>query len=123
MVERIFRTAKRGLLEIQPINVRTEEHTRAHAFVVMLSYLLVRALEKSWQEFDITVEHGLAMLSTLSCMELQVDDKAPINLVPHPREMSAILISAADIHLPSILPSKRCVVVTRCKLQSRRKRA
>lgn len=123
MVERIFRTAKRGLLEIQPINVRTEEHTRAHAFVVMLSYLLVRALEKSWQGFDITVEQGLAMLSTISCMELQVEGKAPINLIPHPREMSATLISAADIHLPSALPSKRCVVVTRRKLQSRRKMA
>lgn len=123
MVERAFRTSKQGLLEMRPINVRTEEHTRAHVFVVMLSYLLVRSLEKSWQKFNITVAQGLLMLSTLSCMELRVTGKTSVNVIPQPREMSAKLLLAANIHLPKALPFKKCIVVTRHELQNHRKTA
>lgn len=122
-VEKAFRTIKTGLLEVRPINVRTEKHTRAHVFVVMLSYLLERNLERSWCNSDITVEEGLSMLSTLCCTEMRLKDRPTANLVPKPREMSAKLIKAADIHLPSVLPVRNCIVVTRRKLQDRRKKA
>jgi transposase len=47
MVEEAFRTCKTGHLELRPIFVRKSGRTRAHVFVVMLSYLLVRELRES----------------------------------------------------------------------------
>jgi transposase len=59
MAGNAFRTCKTGQLELRPIDVRKEGQTRAHVFVVMLSYLLLRQLRKSWGEPDMTVEEGL----------------------------------------------------------------
>jgi len=44
LVEEAFRCCKTGHLEVRPIYVRKAERTRAHVFVVMLSYLFVREL-------------------------------------------------------------------------------
>jgi len=44
MVEEAFRTCNTGHLELRPIYVRKSGRTRAHVFVVMLSYLSVREL-------------------------------------------------------------------------------
>ena len=46
MVESAFRTCKTGHLELRPIYLRKAGRTRAHVFVVMLSYLLVRELRE-----------------------------------------------------------------------------
>jgi transposase len=46
MVEEAFRCCKTGHLEVRPIYVRKQERTRAHVFVVMLSYLFVQELRK-----------------------------------------------------------------------------
>ena len=43
-VEYGFRTIKTGLWETRPVYVRKEERTRAHVFVVMLSYIIVHEL-------------------------------------------------------------------------------
>jgi hypothetical protein len=46
-VEIAFRTSKTAHLELRPINVRTEEHTRGHVLVVMLAYLIRRAAQRA----------------------------------------------------------------------------
>jgi transposase len=59
MVETAFRTCKTTHLEVHPVFVRTEANTRGHVLVVMLAYLIVRALKKAWKDFDLTEEEGL----------------------------------------------------------------
>ena len=112
MVENAFRTCKTGQLELRPIYVRKEGRTRAHVFVVMLSYLLLRQLRKSWGELDMTVEEGLELLETLCTIRVQLiepDTTNPIivNRVPEPREDIQQLFQLADIPTPEILPAKK----------------
>ena len=59
MVEEAFRSCKTGHLEVRPIYVRKATRTRAHVFVVMLSYLFIRELRGCWREVDATVEERL----------------------------------------------------------------
>jgi len=56
MVESAFRTCKTGHLEVRPIDLHQAGRTRAHVFVVMLSYLFIRELRECWREVDGTVE-------------------------------------------------------------------
>lgn len=55
--------------------VQTEKSTQGHVLVVMLSYMVVRALRRGWQSFDLTVEEGLKHLTTLCSMEIKVKDQ------------------------------------------------
>jgi hypothetical protein len=71
-VERAFRTCKTEHLELRPVYVQTESSTRGHVLVVMLAYLVVRELCRRWCAFDVTVQEGLAQLSTLCAMEMKV---------------------------------------------------
>ncbi|NPU98930.1 MAG: hypothetical protein HPY51_17175 [Candidatus Omnitrophica bacterium] len=57
--------------------VRTEAGTRGHVLVVMLAYLIVRALRRAWADFDCTVEEGLQQLATLSAMEIHGPGRLP----------------------------------------------
>jgi hypothetical protein len=43
-VEMAFRTSKTVHLEMRPVRVRTEEHTRGHVLAVMLAFLIRREL-------------------------------------------------------------------------------
>jgi len=61
-VEMAFRTSKTVHLEMRPVYVRTEEHTRGHVLAVMLAYLIRRELSQAWQGLNVTVEEGLAQL-------------------------------------------------------------
>jgi hypothetical protein len=128
MVENAFRTCKTGQLELRPIYVRKEGRTRAHVLVVMLSYLLVRKLRKSWRELDMTVEEGLELLETLCTTRFQwnTSDKNTtpiiINRVPEPREDIRQLFQLADIPCPEILPAQRpSIPATRKKLKKTKK--
>ena len=64
-VEQAFRACKTVHLEVRPIFLRLEARTRAHAFVVMLAYQIIRYLASCWHAFDVTVEEGLHALTTL----------------------------------------------------------
>ncbi len=72
-----FRMSKTVHLEMRPVYVRTEEHTRGHVLTVMLAYLIRRELSRAWEGLNVTVEEGLAQLATLCSMEVQVEG-APV---------------------------------------------
>ena len=123
LVEWAFRTSKTVQLEMRPINVRLESRTRGHAFVVMLAYWIVKELSSLWQGIDVTVEEGLKELDALCSIEVSIADGGCFHRIPKPRELSQQLLEAANVKLPTALPSKRIIVATKKKLQKRRKAA
>lgn len=119
-VEQGFRTIKTGLLETRPIHVRKEKRTRGHVFVVMLSYIIIQELQKLWKEIDITVEEGMAELSTINSMEMKIESVS-YQQIPTPRKLGKKLLKSANVNLPKTLPCKNINVATRKKLHNRRK--
>ncbi len=121
LVEKIFRNCKTTFLEVHPVFVRTEKSTRGHVLTVMLAYMIVRYLQQAWSEFDLTVEEGLKQLSTLTSIEMKVKDQQSVLKIPKPREQSENLLKALNIKMPTVLPHKEVLVVTKKKLQKQRK--
>ena len=119
-VEQAFRTSKTVHLEMRPIYVRCPQSTRGHVLVVMLAYLIHRALSRAWAPFDITVEEGLEQLKTICSMEVTFPSGASCHQIPEPRDTSLQLLKALDIQLPEALPATSAVVDTHRKLQIRR---
>lgn len=120
-VEWAFRTSKTAHLEMRPIHLRKEERTRAHAFVVMLAYMIVHHLAGLWSAFDMTVEEALAQLGQLCCLELSLPDGPVLRELPEPRPEVARLLEAADVQLPALLSPSPPGVDTKVKLNKRRK--
>jgi len=120
-VEMAFRTSKTVHLEMRPIYVRTEDHTRGHVLVVMLAYMIRRELSRAWAGLNVTVEEGLAQLATLCSMEVKVVGGASCLRIPVPRSESSALLDAIQVRLPEVLPHLETRVVTRRSLPSRRK--
>jgi transposase len=121
MVEEAFRCCKTGHLEVRPVYVRKAERTRAHVFVVMLSYLFVQELRSSWREIDATVEENLSSLSGLCGVRVLLREGSEIYMVPKPRTDLQVLFDLLDILPPSILPKGRTNADTERKLTTRRK--
>ena len=119
-VEQAFRTSKTAHLEMRPWYVRIEKSTRGHALVVMLAYLIIRHLQQAWSKLNITVGEGLKQLATLCSIQVVVKGKTSCHQIPSPREQSAELLKAADVHMPKALPHLGARVVTRRKLTERR---
>ena len=122
-VERAFRTCKTEHLELRPVPAYagTESSTRGHVLVVMLAYLVVRELRRRWCAFDVTVQEGLAQLSTLCAMEMKINEQEVCLRIPTPRQLSQELLKALEVQLPTVLPHKEIPVVTRKRLTKRRK--
>ena len=78
-----FVPAKPSHLEVRPIFLRLEARTRAHAFVVMLAYQIIRYLASCWSAFDVTVEEGLHALTTLCLVEVAPTECPQLSLHPH----------------------------------------
>ncbi|MCX5671436.1 MAG: IS1634 family transposase [Planctomycetota bacterium] len=121
LVEQAFRTCKTAHLELRPVYVRTPAHTRAHAFVVMLAYLLRCALARAWAGLDLTVEEGLRQLTTLCATEVRFPDGKVCLTVPVPRDSVAALFAAAEVIPPTALPRNHAPVATKQKLAPHRK--
>lgn len=121
MVETAFRTCKTTHLEVRPVFVRTEANTRGHVLVVMLAYLIVRALKKAWKDFDLTVEEGLKELDRICAMNLSVKEGDACLRIPEPSPTARELLDALDVKLPQFLPKSKAKVDTKRKLPSRRK--
>jgi len=122
LVEWAFRTSKTVQLEMRPINVRLENRTRGHAFVVMLAYKVVRELAANWNSLDLTVEEGLKELDALCSTEIKIKDGKDFHRIPQPRQLSRQLLDAANVKLPSVLSNKGIVVATKKKLRTRQKK-
>jgi transposase len=120
-VEQAFRTMKTVLLEMRGIFVRTEEHTRAHVFIVMMAYLLARELDQAWREMNVTVGEGLTELISIQTTYFSLDGKTTIQTIPQPRPLGKMLLDNLGITLPDVLPHRNVVVVTRKKLPDTRK--
>jgi Transposase DDE domain len=112
LVESAFRTVKSDL-EIRPIYVRSEESTRGHVLVVMLSYMIIRELDKAWSDLYLTVEEGLRSLSTLTVLEVSLGEEKAFQQIPEPRRQNKQMLEAIDVELPKILPKNHAHVVTR----------
>lgn len=122
LVEHAFRTCKTSHLEVRPVFVRTEASTRGHVLVVMLAYIIIRALRQAWEHLDLTVEEGLAQLATLCAMEVRLTEHETFCRVPQPRASSQRLLAAVGTHLPDALLQRKARVVTRKQLPERRKK-
>jgi transposase len=119
-VEQAFRSCKTAHLEVRPIFLRREARTRAHAFVVMLAYQIIRYLAACWNAFDVTVEEGLHALTTLCLVEVAPKHAPSYHCLPTPRDAIARLLHSADIKLPKAFPLSGVRVSTRKKLQFER---
>src|SRR6266851_3509658 len=100
LVEQAFRTCKTAHLEVRPVYVRTTSSTRGHVLVVMLAYIIIRALRQAWAHLDLTVEEGIAQLATLCVIEVQRAGQEIGCRVPKPRLSSQCLLEAVGMHLP-----------------------
>jgi hypothetical protein len=119
-VEQAFRACKTVHLEVRPIFLRLEARTRAHAFVVMLAYQIIRYLASCWSAFDVTVEEGLHALTTLCLVEVAPKNAPSYHCIPTPRDAIARLLHRADITLPKAFSLSGTRVSTKKKLQSER---
>src|SRR5437867_1484261 len=119
-VEHAFRTCKTAHLEVRPIFLRLEARTRAHAFVVMLAYQIIRYLAACWNAFDVTVAEGLHALTTLCLVEVSPHNTPSYHCIPTPRDAIARLLHSADIKLPKVFSLSGTRVSTKKKLQSER---
>jgi len=120
MVEQAFRSCKTDFLEVRPVHVQKEKSTRGHVLVVMLAYMIVRALREAWAPLDVTVEEGLRHLSTLCSVQMTVKNHPPCLKIPRPRETSRQLLKALGVSMPLALPHREIRVVTRKKLTENR---
>lgn len=111
MVESAFRTVK-GNLEIRPVYVRKEANTRGHVLVVMLAYMVMQELDKSWKHLYLTVEEGLRSLSTITLLNFSFGEKS-FQQIPEPRKKNKQMLNAINVDLPKILSINRANVVTR----------
>ncbi len=96
-VEWAFRTMKTTLLHIRGIYVRKANRTRAHVFAIMLAYMIAYELRRLWRDIDVTIEEGIAELSSLCTTEVVIGNLS-IQTVPIPRENIKMLLKKADIH-------------------------
>jgi hypothetical protein len=119
-VAQAFRACKTVHLEVRPIFLRREARTRAHAFVVMLAYQIMRSLASCWSAFDVTVAEGLHALTTLCLVEVAPKNAPSYHCIPTPHDAIARLLHSADITLPKAFPLSGVRVSTRKKLQSER---
>ena len=120
-VEWAFRTSKTTHLEIRPVYVRKAANTRGHVLIVMLAYMVARALRIAWSKLDVTVEEGLEQLKTVCSMQLKTTAGGCCLRIPQPSEQVGQLLDVLDLHLPEALPHVDVNVDTRKKLQNQRK--
>ena len=119
-VEWAFRTMKTTLLEMRGIFVRKATRTKAHVFIVMLSYMIAYKLRRYWHDLEVTVEEGISALSSIHAMEVHFS-RMSYQQIPQPSSSTMLLLEKAGITLPDAIPFTGVSVLTRKKLVSERK--
>lgn len=96
-VERAFRESK-DFLELRPIYHRSEARVRAHVFVVALSFLLYRALEKALEKarVELSVRQALRALESVRLVELEANGETSC-LVTRPNSHAKAVIKALGL--------------------------
>lgn len=120
-VEWAFRTMKTTLLEMRGIFVRKAPRTRAHVFIVMLSYMIAYKLRRQWHDLELTVEEGISELGSIHAIEVHYPQMS-YQKIPQPRSTAMLLLEKAGVTLPDAIPYKGVSVLTRKKLVSERKK-
>jgi len=107
-VEQAFRTMKTGLLEIRPLFLRRADHTRGHVFMVMLSYLLSKAIEASIVNLKITTSELMHDLDRICIHHQWLTNEVRIARLPKPNAAQTDILQALELDLPEALcvPSK-----------------
>ena len=116
-VERAFRGFKSDYMEIRPVYVRNGESTRAHVFIVMLSYMIERELEKCWRNENLTVREGISNLAKITILKIQKGQETPFCIIPEGDETTQRLLDLADIKLPPTVKPRKKEVYTRKTLK------
>ena len=117
-VEHGFRTIKTAHLETRPYYVRKEKRTKAHVFIVMLAYKLIRYLKEKWKDLEITVEEGISELSSICSIKTSVCEKCQI--IPKTRGLTKKLLDKLEIVLPETIVDRQIIVDTNKKLVNER---
>lgn len=120
-VEQAFKDSKTQYLEVRPLFLRKQEQTRAHVFIVMLSYIINLYLENAWKSMDMKVKEGLDKLSHICILQTTEDDKT-ITLVADPDEEASKLLKLTNTILPKSVKLREKDVYTTVKLQDQRKK-
>ena len=121
LVEQAFRSSKTTQLELRPIFVRKEESTRAHAFVVMLAYQIIRYLKDCWRTLDLTVQEGIDVLNQLCSIDVFVKESYAFTSIPNPRKDIRQLLSLSNVAMPKAIKFDESTVSTKAKLNNSRK--
>ena len=119
LIEKAFKNIKTQMLEVRPIFVRKKKRTEGHVFLTMIAYMIYMYLQRSWKDFNITVEEGIHELSTVCVEEIIIDD-VKINTIPQPRELPKALLEKLVIHLPKSIKARDFDIDTTTKLQNER---
>lgn len=123
LVEKAFRYSKTVELDFRPIFVRKEESTRAHAFVVMLAYQIIRYLTESWRSLDLRVQEGLDSLKELCSTDVFVKDNYAFTSIPVPRKNLQELLKLCGVSLPKAITFEKSAVSTKTKLNIKRQKS
>lgn len=99
-VEQAFRTMKTGLLEIRPLFLRRADHTRGHVFMVMLSYLLSKEIDKSIANLDGTTSELMHDLDRICIQRQWLTNEVQIWRLPKPTAAQTEILQALAINLP-----------------------
>jgi transposase len=109
MVERNFRSMKTAFLEVRPLFVRTEEHTRGAVFVAMLALKLLRETQSKLAAhfgttdddiYAVTVDDALTALGRLCFERLQVEGQSVLRM-PRPDARQTEILQALEVSYPS----------------------
>ncbi|MBE0449180.1 MAG: transposase, partial [Actinobacteria bacterium] len=96
-IESAFRSMKTCVLEVRPLYHRKAKRTRAHVFVVALSYLLLRYLKDHL--IDVDIKQGLYLLDAIQINPVKIKDLTVRKIQIPDNEQSKIL-DALDVKLP-----------------------
>jgi len=116
-VERDFRSMKTAFLEVRPLFVRTEEHTRGAVFVAMLGLKLLREMQSKLaarfgttdqDPYAVTVEDALVALGRLCLERLEIEGQSVLRLL-RPDARQTEILQALQVSYPQSGAARRVV--------------
>jgi transposase len=116
LVEQAFRSLKTVNLELRTVFVRIEESTRAHVFVVMLAYHIIKHLRECWRSIDATIKESLESLRELCVTDVFVRGNYAFSSIASPRKDIQELLSLCKVSIPKAIKMEKSSLFTKVKL-------